>query len=986
MNEVFGVSMTSIMLVLLGLLALCLLSVAWVAWRRPVVFKLGVRNIPRRRAQTTLIVAGLMLSTLIIAAALSVGDTIDHLTTSHIYRQLGHVDEVVVSSPDGDADIGRAYAEKIDPGALARADEAFAGDGRVDGILPVLVETVPILNPGKGQGEPEVTLAGIEASRTGAFGGIRGVSGAPIDLAAMPANGVVLSEAAASKLDAVPGDRLTVYYGNAPIDLTVSAVAENSILSGVLEPGKIGMTVPLDRLRQITGQPDALSAILVSNAGAVRDSLAPTSSVVATLQVALPSGTGVTAIKRDMVDEASGMAQGATGLFLVLGLFSVAAGILLIVLIFTMLAAERRTEMGITRAVGAHRRQLIQQFVAEGAGYALVAGLVGAALGVVVAAGMAAGIQYLFGQWVPIEPRVTPRSLVVAYALGVTITFLAVVGSSWRISRLNIVAAVRDIPDISSSKRKKMTLVWAALLLLAAGLGTMAGHESGNQFPFYGGMSQLPFGAALVLRFFGVPGRPVFTAVGIYLLTLWLLPENVAERLWGELDGDFEMFFLSGIFMVIGATIVLVNNLGVLLAGLSRLGGIFRSLLPAVRMAIAYPGASRGRTGLTIAMFALIVFSLVMMATMNKNFANLFLGEEASAGWDVIAEGSPMNPIGEFRGALQARGVDTTDLEAIGTVATGSESAAVRPIGAPAWKTWSVRGMDRAFIEESDFLFQARAVGYATDAEVIQALLTQPDVAVINAAAVDEEWWENELELGRIGPDKPFVPIGLEVRNPETGQPHPVTVIGIIDGKNGAFWGLYTAQPTLAKIFPQPAATSHYVRLTDPDRADRVAKQIESALLPNGVQASSVRDQLAEEQRFFNGILYLIEGFMGLGLFVGIAAVGVVAFRSVVERRQQIGMLRALGYQRSTVALSFLIETAFVVLLGVLSGAVLGVLLARNLFTSLDEVTSSDVDFVVPWQLIGLILALTVGAALLLTWLPARQASKLAPAEALRYE
>ncbi len=61
------------------------------------------------------------------------------------------------------------------------------------------------------------------------------------------------------------------------------------------------------------------------------------------------------------------------------GLFSIAAGILLIVLIFAMLAAERRAEMGMARAVGTQRRQLIQQFVAEGTGYALLAGLVGAA-------------------------------------------------------------------------------------------------------------------------------------------------------------------------------------------------------------------------------------------------------------------------------------------------------------------------------------------------------------------------------------------------------------------------------------------------------------------------------------------------------------------------------------------------------------------------------------------------------------------------------
>ncbi len=48
MNEIFGVSMGTFMVVLLGLLGIALLSVAWVAVRRPVIFKLGVRNIPRR--------------------------------------------------------------------------------------------------------------------------------------------------------------------------------------------------------------------------------------------------------------------------------------------------------------------------------------------------------------------------------------------------------------------------------------------------------------------------------------------------------------------------------------------------------------------------------------------------------------------------------------------------------------------------------------------------------------------------------------------------------------------------------------------------------------------------------------------------------------------------------------------------------------------------------------------------------------------------
>src|SRR3954467_103359 len=98
MNEIFGVSMSMIMVVLIVLLAICLITVAWVALRRRVIFKIGVRNIPRRKAQTILIVIGLMLSTMIIAAALGTGDTVDYSFTADIYSNLGDIDELVVYS------------------------------------------------------------------------------------------------------------------------------------------------------------------------------------------------------------------------------------------------------------------------------------------------------------------------------------------------------------------------------------------------------------------------------------------------------------------------------------------------------------------------------------------------------------------------------------------------------------------------------------------------------------------------------------------------------------------------------------------------------------------------------------------------------------------------------------------------------------------------------------------------------------------------
>ena len=108
-----------------------------------------------------------------------------------------------------------------------------------------------------------------------------------------------------------------------------------------------------------------------------------------------------------------------------------------------------------------------------------------------------------------------------------------------------------------------------------------------------------------------------------------------------------------------------------------------------------------------------------------------------------------------------------------------------------------------------------------------------------------------------------------------------------------------------------------------------------------------MKDDQAAQQSF----MYVLQGFMGLGLIVGIAAVGVIAFRAVVERRQQIGMLRAIGFQRSMVQSAFVLESAIVVMLGVLAGAVFGLILSYSLMTS-EAFTEGAPDagaFIIPW-------------------------------------
>ena len=71
---------------------------------------------------------------------------------------------------------------------------------------------------------------------------------------------------------------------------------------------------------------------------------------------------------------------------------------------------------------------------------------------------------------VGLQLAVHPRSMVIAYSLGVVITFLAVILSSWRVSKLNVVAAIRDIPEVYRAKKHRSQLIWGTIGVLLGGL------------------------------------------------------------------------------------------------------------------------------------------------------------------------------------------------------------------------------------------------------------------------------------------------------------------------------------------------------------------------------------------------------------------------------------------------------------------------------------------------------------------------------------
>jgi putative ABC transport system permease protein len=498
------------------------------------------------------------------------------------------------------------------------------------------------------------------------------------------------------------------------------------------------------------------------------------------------------------------------------------------------------------------------------------------------------------------------------------------------------------------------------------------------------------------MRYFALPERPVFTTVGLAVLAFWALPSGTLDRFLPKMESNIEMFFLSGIMMVTAATFVLVYNADVILLAMQRLGGRLGGLLPAVRIAVAYPLANKFRTGMTMAMIALVVFAVVVMSIINANFNELFLRDDSRGGWDVMVTENPNNPVGDLKAALEGNpSVDISRFAAIGAVLfpnlfTGSEVRQAKDnIVAAEWNNYPVQGLDDGFLAAARIPLQTRARGYGDDAAVWQAVRTTPGLAVVDANTVAAAGFGPPSEFHLDGvkdTDKVMDPPTLEVRDPASKRTAFVKVVGITNlGASSNFFGIYLSQKTFKEVYGPPHFSRFYIKLQPGTNSSKMAKAIEAALVTQGAQADSLKDLIEEQQATGNAFFYLIQGFMGMGLLVGTAAVGVIAFRSVVERRQEIGMLRAIGFQRGSVALGLLLETSFIAVLGIASGLALALLLSFNLLNS-DYFGNIDMGFVVPWWQILLIAAFAYGASFLMTIIPSRQAAGITIAEALRYE
>lgn len=976
---------------LIVLLAITLGLVIFDAVRRPSLRKLAVRNILRRPGEAALVVLGSMLGTAIICTSFIVGDTFGQSIRNIAPTKLGEIDIQITA----------AEPAQLLPGIAAADLDTLPG---IDGTLVVYRVGATAATPGDKPGRlaaPSAAVTEIDFEAARGFGSDPAATGL-VDAGATPtASEAVIGRDIADKLAVQVGDPIEVHAYGTRRTLTVRDVLERRGIAayddGAGFGGSKGLTVfvapgTIDGMRAEGKAPSAAAPtaqLVLSADGGVfdgeRTAIAPYEELTRRLDGV--EGISVLDVKRDLLADADFQASSLRQLFSGIGGFSVIAGILLLVNIFVMLAEERKAELGVLRAVGLKRNHLVRTFGIEGALYASAAAFVGGIVGIgigrlisAVAGGIMNGGDDDFALKMIFSVR--PASVITAMLIGLLISMMTIWGTSLRIGRLNIIRAIREQADPPRDPRSRRSLIFGILgvvlgvLILQAGLGGKVAEPTSL------GPAIALFSTILLLRR-RIPERiaasiPALLIIAYEMNAFALFPESYG-------DPGIPTFVIQGVTTSAAAVILAAANADLLAGAAERITGA--SL--AARLGVAYPLARRFRTGLLLAMYTLIIFTLTFMATLSHTFVAQTpkVADQMRGGFDLFVNASWSNPPTPEQIAAEP-GVET-----VASLRRGGAQFDTATTEEPTW--WAVSGFDQQLLDGGAPVLEETWQGLSSaDAWKLAASGVFTDVAGRPMRFFDADRKEftpipaivpNFFLAEGNGPPPASPEAGLifDIVDPVSERHQKLLAVGIVAG-DWAGNGVFVADPFLQSFVEPTVVSRWFVKVERGADAEDVADRITADLIPNGVDARTFMEMVAIGTSTQAGFFRLVQGYLALGLLIGVAGLGVVMVRAVRERRRQIGMLRAMGFQASVVRRAFLLEAAFIALQGIVLGITLGLLTSWSVLTNSESFSQDGASFGIPVVTIVVLLIVPLVASLLGVLGPANSASKIRPAVALR--
>ncbi|MGB7511729.1 MAG: ABC transporter permease [Pelodictyon phaeoclathratiforme] len=239
-------------------------------------------------------------------------------------------------------------------------------------------------------------------------------------------------------------------------------------------------------------------------------------------------------------------------------------------------------------------------------------------------------------------------------------------------------------------------------------------------------------------------------------------------------------------------------------------------------------------------------------------------------------------------------------------------------------------------------------------------------------------------------PGEPALGKSIQLKN------RKLRIIGIFK-KQGKFLGLFSFDNQIImplgafeKVYGKNMFITIRVKIKNQERVAEAKEELLGLmrrirrLSPGNEEDFSINEQQAFKSQLDpikNGIAVAGIFITGMSLFVGAIGIMNITFVSVKERTREIGLRKALGARRRTILLQFLIESIMICLIGGVIG--LGTALAITL--AIEKIVPDfPIQFSLNLVLASLVVSVTTGIISGLA--PAVTASKLDPADSLRYE
>lgn len=230
---------------------------------------------------------------------------------------------------------------------------------------------------------------------------------------------------------------------------------------------------------------------------------------------------------------------------------------------------------------------------------------------------------------------------------------------------------------------------------------------------------------------------------------------------------------------------------------------------------------------------------------------------------------------------------------------------------------------------------------------------------------------------------------GLEVGQQfEMRKNRPIHIVGVFEDNGSSFesevWGdMNVIRATFGR---QGIVSSVRVRLESPDKYDGFKAAIESNRQLNAVTMRDTEFYEKSSQgtaKFLSVLGFIIAFFFSIGAIIGAM---ITMHATVAQRQREIGTLRALGFSRFQILISFLIESIALALLGGAIGAAASLLMGLKRITMMNNATWSELSFkfeATPEILVKAIIIAGVMGILGGFW-PAVRAARINPVQAMR--